>query len=123
MLTLLLCLIVIGVVYKAWGDTYSKTRGNLGIAIVLLLLIFGAVFPFSHGEYIARQSDAVKVYDVADVAGKYYYFEDGKWKNVLGVPLLTQSDKLSVVDRKAPFSLWYCRNRSVKLTFLCLPGR
>ncbi len=106
MLTIVICVVVALIICRLWWrvDDYRDVLGWIIVFICFLVAIF---FPILYGSYVAHYSDIVKVYDVTEIAGKYYYL-DGKWKDVLGEGmLLIQSNELSVVDRKAPSSPWY----------------
>jgi len=106
MLTVILGLLVIALLFKAWWAV-NDYRAVLGWVMVGIILLFCMIYPFEHGFHVAKTSDVVETYGVSEIDGKYYYFIDDEWRDVLKVENKVQSDDLSVTRRKAPGSLWY----------------
>ena len=108
MLTVLFCVMGIGVLLLITWDWDDKEGRTIVAGILLAILVcFGLVFPFLYGESQTDIQSGVSL-DVKQDGGKYYYLSGGKWIDVLESDIQHhQSDNLSVVMKKAPPSVWY----------------
>ena len=106
MVTVLFCVVAILIVFMAFWRA-DDWRAGFSWFLVPLLVMFGLIFPFAYGGYVATNSPVVHTYEVAELKGSYYYLDGTEWRDVLSIQSPKQSDNLSVIDKQAPSSLWY----------------
>lgn len=110
MLTVICCVLVVIITCLCLWKTKDSFLAGMGWFTVIMSILFSMIFPILYGYHMAQysnQSSITKVYDVSEINGKYYYLNDSEWVDILSVPRIMQSNRLSVTSRKAPFSYWY----------------
>ena len=105
MLTFLLCLVAVGVVIVM---DFKKIISSNMFPLLLTIVVVCAAFTYIYGSNLAlKQESFIQTIPVTEIEGKFYYEDDGEWKDVLTIETIEQSDTMSVGIKKAPKSLWY----------------
>lgn len=115
MLTVAICIVVLGILCALfWGDESAK--GVIAFVLFWIILAFGLLFPLGYGAYVSSQPEVTYTYETREVGGRFYFFDEGQWKDVLDGQRAIQGDELSVTLRRVPFSPWYWSVPVYKIT-------
>jgi len=107
MLTVILCvigIIIFGIMIWNAGDNPVVI---VYISVILVLFFGGIIYPLETAHESAFGKEPIHNYEITEIEGIYYFYNNGRWVDVLDGHNIVQADVLEVVEYKADKSIWY----------------